>query len=44
MDEEWEGIERRRRGIGLLELCILAAVVTVAGAIITLAMVGASAG
>ena len=44
MDEDFGGTEKRRRGFGLLELCILAAVATVAGAIITLAIIGASAG
>ncbi len=38
------GVGKRRRGIGLLELSILAAAICVSGAIITLAIVGATAG
>ncbi len=38
------GAGRRRRGFGLLELSILAAAVCVSGAIITLAVIGATAG
>ena len=45
MSEDDEDSTQRRRGrIGLLELTILAAVVTIAGAIITLAITGASNG
>ncbi len=44
MDEDRGGERKRRRGFGLLELSILAAAVCVSGAIITLAIAGASAG
>ena len=43
-EDDKDSGQRRRGRIGLLELSILAAVVTVAGAIITLAIIGASNG
>ena len=44
MERDSGGTGRRRRGFGLLELSILAAAICVSGAIITLAIVGATAG
>lgn len=44
MAKEYGGARKRRRGFGLLELSILMAAICVSGAIITLAIVGASAG
>lgn len=44
MNEDSHGAAKRRRGFGLLELSILTAAICVSGAIITLAIVGATAG
>ena len=43
MAQDSGGARKRRRGFGLLELSILMAAVCVSGAIITLAIVGATA-
>ncbi|MCY4575475.1 MAG: hypothetical protein OXC55_02535 [Chloroflexi bacterium] len=43
MNEDLVGVRRRRRRFGLLELSILMAAICVSGAIITLAIVGATA-
>ena len=44
MARDLRDTEKRRRGFGLLELSILMAAICVSGAIITLAVVGATAG
>ena len=44
MAKEYGDTRKRRRGFGLLELSILMAAICVSGAIITLAIIGATAG